>query len=105
MGARFSRVSANSVYFWRRQLGGETRDASGGFGVIVVKGGLCRRAWGQEEARVGMRHVALVFFELHVGSDVGAQRPDGVGERGGAESGMKFFGDGAAANEFATLKD
>ena len=52
-----------------------------------------------------MHHVALEFLELHVRGDVGTQRADGVGESGGAEAGMEFFGDGAATDEFAALEN
>ena len=90
---------------FRSVFGGEARDATRGFGVVVVEEeGLA--VWrGSEEARIGMQQVALEFFELHVRSDVGSKRPDGVRECGGAKAGMKFFGDGAAADEFAALKD
>jgi hypothetical protein len=52
-----------------------------------------------------MHHVALEFLELHVGRDIGAKGADGVRESGGAEAGMEFFGDGAAADEFAALEN
>src|SRR5882762_5340341 len=86
-------------------FGRETSDATGGFGVIVVEEERFAIGRGSEEARVGMQHVALISFELHICSDVSAQRTDGVGESGGAEAGMKFFGNGAAADELAAFQD
>jgi hypothetical protein len=52
-----------------------------------------------------MHHVALKFLEPHVRSDIGAERADRVGERGGAKARMKFFGDGAATDEFAAFEN
>src|SRR5258706_1328109 len=86
-------------------FGGEAGDAAGGFGVVVVEEERFAIGRGSEEAGVGMHHVALEFLELHVRGDICAQRTDGVGERGGAEAGMEFFGDGAAADEFAALEN
>jgi len=100
MFERFGELSVLSGVFR-----GEACDAAGGFGVVVVEEegfAIGRRS---EETRVGMHDVALEFFELHVRGDIGAKGADGVGERGGAEAGMKFFGDGAAADEFAALED
>jgi hypothetical protein len=47
----------------------------------------------------------IEFLELKVASDVGAERPERVGERGGSETGMELFGDGAAAEVFAAFED
>jgi hypothetical protein len=46
-----------------------------------------------------------VARELHVADDVGAERAGGVRERGAAEAGVKFFGDGGAADLGAALED
>ena len=86
-------------------FGGETSDAAGGFGVIVVEEERFAVVRGSKEARIGMGHVALKFFELHVRGDIGTKRADGVGERGSAKTGVKFLGDGTAADEFAALED
>src|SRR5260370_33217555 len=52
-----------------------------------------------------MEHVALELLELHVRGNIGAERTDGVRERRSAKAGMKFLGDGAAADKFAALED
>src|SRR6266403_2794117 len=97
--------SLRELGIFRGVFGGEAGDAAGGFGVIVVEEerfAIDRRG---EEAGVGMQHVTVVFLKLHVGRDVGAQRADGVRESGGAEAGMEFLSDGAAADEFAALEN
>src|SRR5229473_501853 len=86
-------------------FGGEARDAAGGFGVIVVEEEGLAVGRGSEEARIGMEHVALELLELHVRGNIGAERTDGVRERRSAKAGMKFLGDGAAADKFAALED
>src|ERR1700740_3794066 len=86
-------------------LGGEARDAAGGFGVVVVEEEGFAVRGGSEEARIGVQEVALEFFDLHVRSNIGTEGADGVRERGGSKAGMKFFGDGATADEFAALED
>src|SRR5689334_18309434 len=83
----------------------KTCDATGSFGVIVMEEERFAVGRRSEQARIRVQHVALVFLELHVCGDVRAKRADGVRESGCAEAGMKFFSDGAAANEFAALKD
>ena len=45
-----------------------------------------------------------MLLQLHVADDVGPQRPGGVGERGTAEAGMEFFGDGRATGLGAALQ-
>ena len=90
---------------FRGVFGGEARDAARGFGVVVVEEEGFAVWRGSEEARIGMQEVALEFFELHVRSNIGTEGADGVREGGGSKAGMKFFGDGAAAYEFAALED
>src|SRR5690349_18912743 len=90
---------------FRGILCGEAGDAAGSFGVIVIEQERFSVWRGSEEARIRVQHVALEFLQLHVCGDVGAKRADGVRESGGAEAGMKFFSDGAAADEFAALKN
>src|SRR5260370_1037473 len=86
-------------------FGGEPRDAAGGFGGIVVEEEGLAVGRGGEEARIGMEHVALELLELHVHGDIGAERADGVREGGSAKAGVKFLGDGAAADEHYALSD
>src|ERR1700746_2804162 len=86
-------------------FGGETRDAAGGFGVVVIEEEGFAVRGGSEEARIGGQEGAVEFCDLHVASNIGTEGPDGVRERGGSKAGMKFFGDGATADEFAALED
>src|ERR1700680_3881761 len=97
--------SVRELGIFRGVFGGKASDAAGGFGVIVVEEEGFAVGRGSEEAGVGMHHVALEFLELHVGRDIGAKGADGMRERGGAEAGMEFFGDGAATDEFAALEN
>jgi hypothetical protein len=99
----FERFGEFSVF--RGVLGGEARNAAGSLGVAAIEEEGFSVGRGGEEAGIGMQDVAFVFFELHVQSDVGAQRTEGVGQGGGAEARIKFFGDGATADEFAALED
>jgi hypothetical protein len=60
---------------------------------------------GSEEARGGFEELNAVAFELHVLGDGGSKwAMDGI-ENGGAEARVKFFGDGSAADDRATLED
>jgi|SRR6266404_1892342 len=86
-------------------FGGETCDATGGFGVIVIEEERFAIGRGSKDARVGMQHVTLISLELHICGDVSAQRTDGVRESGCAKAGMEFFGNGAAADELAALEN
>jgi hypothetical protein len=44
-------------------------------------------------------------MELEIASNVGTNRANGVRKSGGAEAGMKFLGDGAAADHFTAFKN
>jgi len=103
MGSSCWRVSAKS--YISRRLWWRTGDATGGFGVVVVKEEGFAIGGRSEEARIGMDQVAFIFLELHVRRDIAAERTDGMGEGGGAKSGGEFFGDGATADKFASLED
>ena len=46
-----------------------------------------------------------MLVEAQVARDVGTKRADGVRKRGSAKAGMKFLGDGAAANDFAAFEN
>jgi hypothetical protein len=86
-------------------FGGEARDAAGGFGVIVIKEERAAVGRRSEHARIGIEDLQILLVEAHVARDVGAKRSDGVRERGGAIAGMKFFGDGAPADNFAAFEN
>src|SRR2546423_14455995 len=89
----------------RRVFAGKARDAHGSFVVIVVEEQSFAITRGREHARIGMQHVAIESVQVHIRSDVRAQRANGVCERGSAKAGMKFFSDGAAADNFASLQN
>src|SRR4029077_13855191 len=81
------------------------RNAAGGFGVIVVEEQRCTVRCRSENAGIGVKNLAIEFFDLHVASDVGAKRAEGVRESGRVEAGMEFFGNGTAAGEFAAFEN
>src|SRR5215472_15399843 len=81
------------------------RHATRSFGVIVVEEQRLAVRRGREDARIGIVEVKLEFLELHVTSNVGAQRPNAVRERGGAEAWMKFLGDRSAPDHFAAFEN
>src|SRR2546422_541923 len=85
-------------------LGGNTGNAPSGFGVVVPEKKCVAIGRGGEDARAGIEYFATEFFDLHVARDLCTNRAEGMGERGGLEAGMKFLGDGAAADHFATLE-
>src|ERR1700687_3161602 len=86
-------------------LGGNTGNFAGGFNdVIVEKERVAIRRW-REDTRVGRENFTIEFIELHIAGNVGAERAESVRESGGAEAGMKFIGDGAAADHFAAFED
>ncbi len=86
-------------------LGGKTRDAAGGFGIVIPK--KKRLAIGRrgEDTRAGIEDFATQLFDLHVPRDFCAKRAKGMGKRGGLEAGMKFLGDGATTDHFAAFED
>ena len=55
--------------------------------------------------QIAIEHFQAVARELHVADDFGQQRASGMGERGATEAGMKFFGDGGAADDGASFQD
>ena len=66
-----------------------------------------RATVGRERGDASLRRdqPQAVFFQLHVADDVWANRAGGVRQRGAAEAGMKFIGDGGAADLGAALED
>src|SRR5260370_6753975 len=90
---------------FRGGLCGNVRDAAGSPGVVVPEKKRLSAWCGSEDARTGIEDFALEFFDLHVARDLHAKRAERVRERGGFEAGMKFLGNGAAANHFAPLED
>ncbi len=86
-------------------LGRKIRDALGGFGVLVPKKKRLSVGRRCEHARAGIEYFATKFFDLHVARDLCAKRAECMGKRGGLEAGMKFLGDGAAADHFAAFED
>src|SRR5260370_123534 len=88
-----------------RILGGNAGDAPSGFGVLVPKKKRLSVGRRREDARGGIENFATKFFDLHVARDLCAKRAECMGKRGGLEAGMKFLGDGAAADHFAAFED
>ncbi len=84
---------------------GKACDAAGGFGVIVVEKERAVVGARREDARIGIEDLQILLVEAHVASDVGAERADGVRERGSAIAGVKLFGDGAATDNFAAFEN
>ena len=84
---------------------GEAGDAAGGLGVIVVKKERAAVGRRGEDARIGIEDLPILLVEAHVARDVGAERADGVRKCRGAIAGVKFFGDGAAADNFASFEN
>ena len=52
-----------------------------------------------------MQNFAIEFFDLQVAGNVGAQGAERVRKRRSAKTGMKFLGDGAAADHFAAFEN
>src|SRR5260370_27875381 len=65
---------------------------------------LAVRRW-SKDARVGRENFTVEVFELEVARNIGAERAERVRESGSTEAGMKFLGDGAAADHFAAFED
>src|SRR5579859_2556331 len=86
-------------------LCGDAGDFGGSFSVIVIKEKRIAFERGGEDAGIGAKNLTIEFVELEVAGDVGAKRADRVRKRGRVETGMKFFGDGAAADHFAALQN
>src|SRR5260370_28838572 len=86
-------------------FGGNIGDAASGLGVLVPKEKCLSVGRRREDARAGIENFATKFFDLHVARDLCAKRAECMGKRGGLEAGMKFLGDGAAADHFAAFED
>src|SRR5260370_15408586 len=60
-------------------LGGKTRDALGGFGVLVPKKKRLSVGRRRENARAGIEYLTTEFFDLHVARDLCAKRAECMG--------------------------
>src|SRR4029077_11936368 len=89
----------------RSVLFGVTGDFGGSLGVVVIKEKRLAIGHGSEDARIGTQNFAIEFMELKIASNVGTNRANGVRKSGGAETGMKFLGDGAATAHFTAFKN
>jgi hypothetical protein len=90
---------------FRGVFGGEASDTTGGFSVIVAEEQRFAVRRRSENAGIGIKDLAIEFFDLQVASDVGAKRAEGVCESGGMEAGIEFLSDGATTNEFAAFEN
>ena len=89
---------------FRRVPCGESRDASRGFGVIVVEEQSFAVAARGKETRVGAQDFAIELLRREVASHIRAKRPHRMRQGGNAEPRMKFLGHGAASNNFAAFE-
>jgi hypothetical protein len=76
----------------------------GSFGVVVIEEQRFTVGRGCEDAGIGTKNLAIEFMKLEVTGNVRTKRADGVGKSGGAETVMKFLGDGAAADHFTSFE-
>ena len=83
----------------------EGGDCLRGFVFVLIQ--RKRAAIGRErgDASLWRDEPQAVFFQLHVADDIRTNRTGGVSERGAAEAGMKFIGDGCAADLGAAFED
>src|SRR5581483_2745548 len=77
-------------------LHGKFGNLTGRLGGAVVKKKSAAIERGCEDFGLGRDYLEAVLIEFHLAHDIGANRTGGVGKRGAAKSGMKFFGDRAA---------
>src|SRR5580698_8862847 len=84
---------------------GKARDAAGGLGVIIVEKERTAVGSRSEDARIRIEELQILLVEAHIARDVGAKRADGVGKSRSAIAGVKFFGDGPAADNFAAFEN
>ena len=76
----------------------------GSFGVVVIEEKRFTIGRGSEDAGIGSKNLAIAFMKLEVPGNVRAKRADGVGKSGSSETVVKFLGDGASADHFASFK-
>jgi hypothetical protein len=72
--------------------------------VVVIEEQRFTLRRGSEDAGIGAKNLAIEFMKLEVTGNVRAKRADGVGKSGSAETVVKFLGDGAAADHFASFE-
>lgn len=86
-------------------FGGEAGDAGGGFSGAIVEEERFAIGTRSEDAGIGAENFAIEFLEVEIAGDIGAKRAQGVRKSGRVEAGMKFLGDGAAADHFAAFEN
>src|SRR6266853_2014150 len=67
-----------------------------------------RRFWRRRRrkgARIRIENFTIEIIELKIAGNVSTERAERVCESRGAEAGMKFLGDGSAADHFAAFED
>ena len=86
-------------------LGGEFLDVGDGALRVGVKRERAAIGIGRENAHRRFQFLQTVARELHVFQDGRERRASGMRDGGTAETGMKFFGDGAAADDLAAFEN
>src|SRR5580704_6819663 len=84
---------------------GVASNFGGRLGVVVVEEQRLAVGRGSEDSRIGSKNFAIEFVKLEVAGDVGAKRANGVRKSGSVEAGIKFLGDGSAADHFTPLEN
>ena len=80
-------------------------DAAGGLRDVVIEKKRLAVGARREDARIGAKYFAVEFLQLKIAGNVGAKRAHCVRESGNVKAGMKFFGNGAAADHFAAFEN
>ena len=89
----------------RRLCARKLFDVFGGALGIGVKSERAAVGIGREDADGRFKFLQAVAGELHVFNDFGQGRTAGMGDGGTFETGMKFLGDGGAADDVAAFED
>ena len=84
---------------------GERGDGFGGFARVGMEAERATVGMRRAEAAGAFEELSAVAFELHVICDGRSERSVEAFEDRGAETGMKFFGDGGTADNGAALED
>jgi len=93
------------LHIFRGVFFGEAGDFGGGFSVIVVEEKRFAVGCGSEDTRVRTKNFAIEFVEFEITGNVSTKRTDGVRKSGRVKAGMKFLGDGAAADHFPAFEN
>src|SRR4029077_3061886 len=84
---------------------GEATNSSSGLGRVIIEKKCAAIRRGSENTRIGPQDFATELFELQIFRNIRAKRTEGVRKGRSVKAGMKFLGDGAAADHFAAFED